>query len=112
MVSVAPILYYEGSIALFTCFTGGKSILPPGPFSTISQLIYKIQDNYRVLAAATILIAVILSAMGTVFSIYAVGISDTTNRYPRAIQLLQTGEADHVAAVEQVDAVLHKQEPY
>lgn len=111
MVSVGTyFVLREGSIALFTMLhRREKYFYRPGPFLTISQLIYKIQDNYRVLAAATILIAVILSAMGTAFSIYAVGISDTTNRYPRAIQLLQTGEADHVAAVEQVDAVLHKQ---
>ena len=52
------------------------------PFLTVSQLASKIQDNYRVLAAVAILAAVILSAVGTIFTLYALTMEDALASHP------------------------------
>lgn len=76
----------------------------PGPFLLVSQLTYKLQENYRVLSAAAILIAVIVSAMGTIFTLYVVAEEAVLASAPQALQLsLAAGEsaAEHVAVVEE-----------
>ena len=86
------ILMREASIACLSWLQGwGRYYYRPGPFLTISQLAYKIQDNYRVLAVTAILVVVILTAVGTAFTRYALSTSDAVNTYPIPVQLVQYG---------------------
>ena len=109
MVSLGTyLLLKEGSIALLRWLhRRDRLFYRPRPFLVISQLIFKMQDNYRVLSAVSLLIAVILSAMGTIYSLYVVIADDALTRAPQAIQIvLETGEdgepagtnADQIAA--------------
>jgi len=110
IVSLATlILMREASIACLSWLQGwGRYYYRPGPFLTISQLAYKIQDNYRVLAATAILVAVILTAVGTAFTLYALSTSDAVNTYPIAVQLVQYGGTDERPSIAAVHAVLAK----
>ncbi|HHT28174.1 MAG TPA: ABC transporter permease [Firmicutes bacterium] len=69
------------------------------PFLTVSQLIHKIQENYRVLTAVAILVAVILTAIGTIASLFVVYVRDAVKTTPHAIQLVlsEPGELDLAA---------------
>ncbi|MEW6228105.1 MAG: FtsX-like permease family protein [Bacillota bacterium] len=110
LVSVATvILMREASIACLSWLQGwSRYYYRPGPFLTISQLAYKIQDNYRVLAVTAILVAVILTAVGTAFTLYALSTSDAKNTYPVPVQLVQYGGTDEQPSIAAVDAVLAK----
>ncbi|MGE5572815.1 MAG: ABC transporter permease [Bacteroidota bacterium] len=110
IVSVATIiLVREASIACLSWLQGwGRCYYRPGPFLTISQLAYKIQDNYRVLAVTAILLAVILTAVGTAFTLYALSTSDAVNTYPIPVQLTQYGGTDERPGIAAVRAVLAK----
>jgi len=77
----------------------------PGLFLLVGQLAHKLQENYRVLSAAAILIAVIISAMGSIFTVYVVSEEDVLASMPQPLQLnLAAGQspAEHAAFVEQV----------
>jgi putative ABC transport system permease protein len=63
-----------------------------GPFLTVSQLIHKIQENYRVLAAVAVLVAVILTAVGTIASLFVVYVREAVNTTPHTIQMVLTNE--------------------
>ena len=67
MVSLGTyLLLKEGSIAILSrLHRWDRFFYRPRPFLVVSQLIFKMQDNYRVLSAVSLLIAEILSAMGT-----------------------------------------------
>lgn len=78
----------------------------PGPFLVISQLIYKVQDNYRVLAAVAILMAVILTAVGTTFSLYGLTTRETERYTPIPVQLVSYSGTDVEKGVAQVEEVL------
>lgn len=110
MVSIGTfLLMREGSIALLTWLHKREGYFyRPGPFLSVSQLVFKMQENYRVLAAAAILMAVILSAVGTSASLYAVSSLDTTQTYPHPLQLSGFTGADAKAQADLVDAVLQK----
>jgi len=105
MVSIGTyFLLRETSVALLQ---GLRRVQPlygrPGPFLTVNQLTFKLQENYRVLSGAAILVAVILSAMGTILAIYVVAEEAALSSAPQAIQLeLPAGEAasEHVAFVD------------
>jgi len=64
------------------------------------------QENYQVLAAVSILMAVILTAIGTVFSLYMVVGGDTGIYHPHALQLIQRGEKEPEAAIREVEEVM------
>lgn len=108
IVSVGTvILMREASIACLAFLRSrSRFYFRPGPLLTVSQLVYKIQDNYRVLAAAAILVAVILSAVGTAFTLYAMTTSDVEGTIPVPIQLAQYGDIDNRFGVETVNTVL------
>ncbi|MFO7172793.1 MAG: FtsX-like permease family protein [Bacillota bacterium] len=80
----------------------------PGPFLTVSHLAYKIQENYRVLGTVAVTLAVILTAMGTVLSIYMVDIQVAVDNTPMAIQLALPSEIEAAAAAARVEAVLRE----
>ncbi len=111
MVSVGTfLLMKEGSIAFLSWLHKRERFFyRPAPFLNVSQLVYKMQDNYRVLSAVAVLVAVILSAVGTAMTLYVLTTSDVIRSHPHAIQIIRTGvspEADRA----QVEAVLQKHE--
>lgn len=76
----------------------------PGPFLTVSQLMLKLQENYRILSGAAIMVAVILSTMGTIFTFYVVTEESVIMSTPQAIQLNipdHESAAEHVAFVDE-----------
>lgn len=102
-------LMKEGSVAFLTWLHRREGYFyRPGPFLTVSQLVYKMQDNYRVLAAVTILVAVILTAVGTSVALYVVVAEDARDTNPHAIQLVQTPELDLNAEVARINAALRQ----
>lgn len=110
MVSVGTyFVMRESSIAILQWLHRRKGYFyRPGPFLNISQLIFKMQDNYRVLSDVTILVAVILAAIGTVVSVFVVFTADAVSSTPHAVQLRQYGEADLRPAAAQVESVLER----
>ncbi|MGB4476405.1 MAG: ABC transporter permease [Bacillota bacterium] len=110
MVSVGTVfLMREASIALLNWIHGTDRLYyRTGPFLTVSQLAYKIQDNYRVLAAVAILVAVILSAVGTIFTLYALTMEDALASHPNPIQLAQYGVASEQPGIEAVERALER----
>ncbi len=102
-------LMKEGSVAFLTWLHRREGYFHrPGPFLTVSQLVYKMQDNYRVLAAVTILVAVILTAVGTSVALYVVVAEDAHDTNPHAIQLVQTPDLDLNAEVARINAALRQ----
>lgn len=112
MVSVGTyFVVREASIALLYWLRRRERFFHrPGPFLTISRLIFKIQENYRVLSAVSILVAVILTAVGTIFAFYVVVEADARAVTPQAIQLAFENAHAHSReeAVAEVQAVLQK----
>lgn len=110
MVSVGTyLLIHAGSIALLSWLHRRERFFyRPGPFLTISQMVYKLQDNYRVLSAVAILVAVILTAVGTAYTMYVMVLQDTINLSPQALQIVQRGSVEPSATVAKVAAVLRR----
>lgn len=105
MVSIGTyFVLREASVALLQGLRRARRLYErPGPFLTVGRLMFKLQENYRVLSGAAIMIAVILSAMGTMLSFYMLTEEAVVNNAPQAIQLnVPEGEpaAPHVAFVE------------
>jgi len=96
MVSAGTyLLLKEGSIALLSWLHRRDAFFyRPRPFLVVSQLIFKMQENYRVLTAVSLLIAVILSAMGTICSLYVVIADDALTQAPQSIQIVLESERD------------------
>lgn len=46
--------------------------LRPRPFLLLSRLAFKAQENYRMLSAVSLVVAVVISAMGAVYAVYTV----------------------------------------
>ncbi|OUN01401.1 MAG: hypothetical protein BAA04_06110 [Firmicutes bacterium ZCTH02-B6] len=92
------LLFREGFIAALTGLRRREQLyMRPKPFLVVSQLLFKLQDNYRVLSAVSLLIAVILSAVGTIYSLYVVVAEDALNANPHPIQLT-VGPGDPAAS--------------
>ncbi len=92
-------LMREASIAFLTWLHGkARFFYRPGPFLNVSQLVYKLQDNYRVLSAVAILVGAILGTVGAVAAMYVVVTEDSLGLTPQAVQLLEPapGEVDRV----------------
>lgn len=101
----------EGSIALLRwLYRRHRFFYRTRPFLTISQLTFKMQDNYRVLTAVAILIAVILTAVGTIFSLYVVVAEDATMLYPQAIQIVDWQGKDLTSDIAWVQETLDRHE--
>lgn len=96
MVCVGTFLMLrEGSIAVLRWLhRRHRFFYRTRPFLTISQLAFKMQENYRVLTAVTLLIAVILTAVGTIFSLYVVVAEDAVMLYPHAVQIVDAEGRD------------------
>lgn len=111
MVSLGTfLLLREGSIAFLTWLhRRERYFYRPGPFLSVSQLVFKMQENYRVLSAATILMAVILTAVGTTASLYAVASLDTQQNFPHALQIIKHERVESKDEADQINRALEKQ---
>lgn len=111
MVSIGTFFVLrESSIALLQWLHRSKPFFyRTGPFLTVSQLTFKMQDNSRVLSAVAITVAVILSAMGTIASLYTVVGADTIMQFPRNFQMVTTvPAAERDAIIEKVEAIFEQ----
>lgn len=108
MVSIGTyLLMREGSIAFLTWLHRRDRIFyRPGPFLSVSQLVYKMQDNYRVLSAVALLVAVILTAVGTAYTAYALMTEDALASHPHPVQLARSGEGDLTADKDRMQRAL------
>lgn len=101
----------EGSIALLRWLhRRHRFFYRTRPFLTISQLTFKMQDNYRVLTAVSLLIAVILTAVGTIFSLYVLIAEDAVKLYPQAIQIVNWEGKDLTSDIAWVQETLDRHE--
>lgn len=108
MVSVGTyLLMRESLIAVLNMLRRMKRVYHrPGPFLTISYLTFKIQENYRMLASTAVMVAVILSAVGTIFSFYVVTEADARISTPQAVQLRIPGGVSFDEDIEFVERTL------
>lgn len=99
MVSVGTLfLMQECSIALLGWLRRREGFYyRTTPFLTISQLGFKIQENARVLANTAIAVAVILTAVGTIYSVLVVLSNDAITRAPHAFQIAEPAEGESAA---------------
>ena len=94
MVSTGTyLLVHEGSIALLTRLRRNqRRFYRPVPFLNLSQLLFKLKDNARTLTSVTLLVAVILTAMGTTYSVFAMAREDARVSYVHSLELSRIGE--------------------
>jgi len=77
------------------------------PFLTVSQLGFKIQENARTMANTAVAIAVILTAVGTIYALFMVLANDALIRAPHAFQVAEPAGAGSAAGT--VEAELRRQ---
>lgn len=99
----------EASVAILSLLRKNKSVFyKSGPFLNISQLSYKMKDNYRTMSAVAILIAVILSALGSVYTIYAISEQMTLESSPNNYEL--AGTIDLASYAKQMEAIFQAED--
>lgn len=110
MVSLGTfLLMREGSIALLAWLHRRERIFyRTGPFLTVSQLMFKLQDNYRILSAVSLLVAVILTAVGTVAAGFTAIMANAAVAGPQAVQVVVTDPATLQLVTADVDAALYR----
>lgn len=82
------LLVHEGSIALLVrLHRNEKRFYRPVSFLHLSQLLFKLRDNARTITSASLLVAVILTAMGTIYSVYAVTQDEVGDVYPLSFEV-------------------------
>lgn len=108
MVSVGTyLLMRESLIAILSGLRKARRLYHrPGPFLTISYLTFKIQENYRMLASTAVFVAIILSAVGTIFSFYIVSEADARLSAPHAVQLFIPDGAEATSEIALVRSTL------
>ncbi|KLU63276.1 ABC transporter permease protein YxdM [Peptococcaceae bacterium CEB3] len=108
LVSIPPVillvtvgtyfLYTQGSIALLHGLRRRGSFYYRGTnLLTVSQLMFRLKDNARVLFTVSILSAVILTASGTLFSMYQRTTAELVGHFPQTIGFVQKGTQTVVA---------------
>lgn len=89
-------LYTQGSTAIFRKLQRMKSVYyKQTHLITISQLVFKMKDNARLLFAVSILSAVVLTASGTIYVFYHDSRSQLLERYPQTIGYEEQGMEGH-----------------
>ncbi|BAD42193.1 FtsX-like permease family protein [Symbiobacterium thermophilum] len=108
MVSLGTVfLMREGSVALLNWLRRREGFYyRTSPLLTISHLRFKLQENARVLANTAVAIAVILTAVSTIYTLLVVFAHEAQMRNPHAFQLVEPAQADSAAGV--VEAELHR----
>ncbi|MBY6276190.1 FtsX-like permease family protein [Symbiobacterium thermophilum] len=108
MVSLGTVfLMREGSVAVLNWLRRRERFYyRTGPMLTISHLRFKLQENARVLANTAVAIAVILTAVATIYTLLVVFAHEAQMRNPHTFQLVEPAEADSAAGA--VEAELHR----
>ncbi len=90
LVSVGTyLLMREGATALLTRLRRRERFFfRPRPFLIVSQSLFKMQENHRSMTAVALLVAVILSAVGTIYAVYAQLGERSIAEAPHALQLV------------------------
>nr|MBO2508505.1 hypothetical protein [Bacillota bacterium] len=113
MVSVGTyLLIHEGSIALLNRLRRNeRGFYRPVPFLHLSQLLFKLKDNARTLTSVSLLVAVILTAMGTIYSVYALAREDALRGQVHSLEIARfgAGAADLAAEAEGFTMLLEDQ---
>lgn len=109
MVSVGTVfLMQEGSVALLSWLRRREGFYyRAGPFLTISHLRFKLQENARVLANTAVAIAIILTAVGTIYTALVVFAHEALTRYPHPFQLVEPALGPSSAEVVEAELSRH-----
>ncbi|WP_374712553.1 FtsX-like permease family protein [Symbiobacterium terraclitae] len=109
MVSLGTVfLMQESSIALLGWLRRRKGFYyRTTPLLTVSHLRFKLQENARVLANTAITIAVILTAVSTIYTVLVVFAHEVLTRNPHAFQLVEPAAGASMA--DGVEAELRRQ---
>lgn len=90
------ILFTQGSVAILHRLQRRKAVYYRGiNLLTISDLVFKMKDNARILAQVAILGAVVLTASGVIYTL-GVAPGESARYYDRAISLVLPGTEDSV----------------
>lgn len=110
MVSLGTyFLVNETSIALLTGLHRKEGwYYRPLPFLNVSRLMFKIQDNAKTLTAVALLVAVILTAVGTIYSIFAVVREDVRAEWPHAFEVSKRQSDELTAEIERVEEMFRR----
>ncbi|MDG0812235.1 FtsX-like permease family protein [Cohnella rhizosphaerae] len=89
-------LYAQGSVAILRLLMRRKRFYyDRTKMLTVSQLVYKMKDNARLLFVITVMSAVVLSASGTVYVLQQLQKSQILDHAPFAIGFIERGEGAH-----------------
>ena len=95
------ILFTQGSVAVLRRLQRHKSVYYKNTnLLTISDLVFKMKDNARILAQVAILSAVVLTASGVIYTLSAGPAAGASNFYARAISFVLPATADSVRIAE------------
>ena len=108
MVSLGTVfLMREGSVALLNWLRRREGFYyRPSPLLVVSHLRFKLQENAKVLANTAVAIAVILTAVSTIYTLLVVFAHEALMRNPHPFQLVEP--ADSATAVDAVEAELRR----
>lgn len=109
MVSVGTVfLMQEGSIALLGWLRRREGFYyRTAPFLTVSHLRFKLQENAQVLANTAVAIAVILTAVSTIYTLLVVFAQEALTRNPHPFQLTEPAQAASAADVVEAELRRH-----
>lgn len=89
-------LYAQGSVAILRLLMRRKRFYYDRTnMLTVSQLVYKMKDNARLLFVITVMSAVVLSASGTVYVLQQLQKSQILDHAPFAVGYVERGEGAH-----------------
>lgn len=103
-------LFTQGSVAILRRLRRKRRLFYRHThLMTISQLVFKLKDNARVLFVVAILSAVVLTASGTFYTLYEGSLSFITKNTPHTFSFSEQGlDAHDVLTPETVHAILEK----
>lgn len=101
-------LFTQGSVALFRNLRRRTSVYYKRTnLITLSQLIFKMKDNARVLFMVSILSAVVLTASGMFYIFFQGSLHNVTSQYPQTFSYVEKGLNSHeVLDPDQIDQIL------
>jgi putative ABC transport system permease protein len=101
VVSVGThLLFTQGSVAVLRGLQRRRAVYYKNTnLLTISDLVFKMKDNSRILAQVAILSAVVLTASGVVYTLGVMPMENVSSNHPRALSLLLPlgGDSERIA---------------
>lgn len=89
-------LFTQGSVAIFRRLQKNRSIYYKRTnLITLSQLIFKMKDNARVLFMVAVLSAVVMTASGTFYILFQGTTSNVVSNYPHTFSFVEQGVNTH-----------------